>query len=164
MDLMNLEIILIIAVAIPALAAIGFFFRRQVIRIGRKRALHGKLRKITRVLKLQPYKKDYFSDKMLVLDITNKMVVYLDYFNFKDITLIDLQDLKECKLLVRRLVVRLDLIFHNPCREQISIVFYQRFVDSDCLRGMLTTKARRWNELFMQSIESSKEFEYGISG
>jgi hypothetical protein len=158
---MNLEIIFIVLIAIPVIC---FFFRRRLISIRRKKVLQEELQKITRVLKLQPYKKDYFSDKVLVLDITNEKVVYLDYFNFKGVTMIDLQELKECKLLVRSLVVRLDLIFHNPCRQQISIVFYQRFVDSGCLRRKLTTKARTWNGLLMRSIGSNKKFEYGISG
>lgn len=91
-------------------------------------------------------------------------MVFLDYFSHRNDLVIDLQELDECKLLVRRLVVQLDIKFNNPCKEAFSIVFHQRFADPDYLRSSLTTKARVWKELLTKSIENNRDFEYGISG
>ena len=162
MDIIKLEIMLIILIAIAALIIVGYFLNGTLIAIHRRKTLQDKLESIMEALKLQPSEKEYFADKMLVLDITNKLVVYLDYFNFEKVTLIDLEDLKECRLKVRGLVVRLDLIFHSSYKEKFSIIFYRRFVDPNDSRCRLTATARRWNELLLQSIESRKEFDYRI--
>lgn len=153
MDLITLEFILIILIAVIALIIIVYFLRETLTERNRKKKLQRRLLKIMKILKLQPYKKDYFSNKFLALDSTNKVVLYLDHLKSETATLIHLKHLKECKLLVRGLIVRLDLIFHDVNDVRFSIIFYRRFVDPDNSRNFLTDKARKWQELFLQSTK-----------
>lgn len=163
MNIRQLEILLI-GVFISAFTVTGYLLGKFVISLYRKKLLSQKLNSLVKNHKLKPSKKLYFSDKLLVLDTYKKVALYLDYFNLNKVTFIELEDLKDCRLVIRSLMVRLDLIFHNPSEKPISIVFYHQLLDYQALRYSLTTKARMWNAIFMNSIDSEKEFEYGITG
>ncbi|MEJ6982243.1 hypothetical protein WG906_17390 [Pedobacter sp. P351] len=164
MGLIDFPVAMIIIVAIPLVIGIGFLLRNQVISLQRKEKLRKRLNEMTKFIHFDSCKKEYFSDKLLVLDEVNKKVIFLDYFNYKNNTIIDLHDLKDCKLLVRRLAVQLELKFENSCRDACRITFYQRFVDPGYRRSNLTAKARRWKDLITKAIANNREFEYGISG
>lgn len=164
MNIMQLEIVFIIAVFIAMLTVMGYFLVRFLISMYRQIVLRNRLKGILTDHKLKPSKKSCFSDKLLVMDDYNKVVVYLDYFNLNKPILIELEDLKECKLVIRNLIVRLDLIFHNDCKKPVSIVFFHQLLNRRALRCRLTIKARKWNAVFIHSIDSNKEFEYGITG
>jgi hypothetical protein len=164
MNIMQLEILLIIGVLITALTVIGYLLGMFLISMYRREVLSRKLKSLVRNHKLKPSRKLYFSDKLLVLDVCKKVAVYLDYFNLNKVTFIELEDLKDCRLVIRSLMVRLDLVFHNQSKKPISIVFYHRLLNHQALRCGLTTKAKVWNAIFMNSITNEKEFEYGISG
>ena len=164
MNIMQLEILLIIAVFMTVFTVIWYLLGKLVSSLCRKNVLSKKLKNLVKSHKLKPSKKLYFSDKLLVLDVCKKVAVCLDYFNLNKVTFIELEDLKDCRLVIRSLMVRLDLVFHNPGKKPISIVFYHQLLNHQALRYGLTTKARVWNAIFMNSIDTEKEFEYGISG
>ena len=161
---LNVETIVLVIIGLSGLFLVGFVLKKHLGRLQRRRELQKKLNEITGVTHLQASKKEFFSDKLLVLDKANKKLVFLDYFNVKNNAIIDLQDLKECKLHVRNLVVQLELKFDNPYRDSCFIVFYQRFIAPEYERYRLTIKARRWNDMLTQAIASTREFEYGITG
>ena len=118
MNIMQLEILLI-GVFISAFTVTGYLLGKFVISLYRKKLLSQKLNSLVKNHKLKPSKKLYFSDKLLVLDTYKKVALYLDYFNLNKVTFIELEDLKDCRLVIRSLMVRLDLIFHNPSKKPI---------------------------------------------
>lgn len=159
-----MDTIILVVISVSGTLVLGVFLRNLVAKINRRRNLEMKLRELARLIDLQPFKKDFFSDKLLVLDKVNRKLIYLDYFNSKHNEMIDLPDLKECRLLIRGMAVRLELRFNNPYRDAVYINFYQKFVDAEYSRSLLSAKARLWNQVITTAISQSREFEYGITG
>lgn len=159
-----MDTIILVVISVSGTLVLGVFLKNLVAKINRRRNLEMRLRELTRLINLQPFRKDFFSDKLLVLDKVNRKLIYLDYFNSKYNDMIDLSDLKECRLLIRGMAVRLELRFNNPYRDAVYLNFYQKFVNAEYLRSQLSAKARLWNEVLSSAIIESREFEYGITG
>ena len=151
MEFNSLEVMMLIT-GLSAILVLGFFIRKQVLRLSWKKDLQKNLEGIISVINFVPYKTEYFAKKVLALDKENRKLVYLDHFNDLNNVIIETDRLAECRLVTKILCVKIDLIFKDPDKQTRSIIFYQKFVNPEFSRGSLTVKARQWKQLLTQEL------------
>jgi|GEM_PF-1127501 len=136
----------LMSVSTMAIIAVFVYIKRQTVHSRRKEKLFRKLKMIAAITKLNIIKTDYFSHKLLALDLLGQKLVFLDYHNYENNIIIDLDEVEECKLIAKRLTIQLEIIFKDPFKSPYSIVFYQKFVSPEVLRRHLTRKSRQWKK------------------
>lgn len=156
-------IMVLMGVSTIGIIAAFFYIRRRTVNSQKKEKLFRKLKMIAAITELNIIKTDYFSNKLLALDLLGQKLVFLDYHNYKNNVIIDLDDVEECKLIVKRLTIQLEIIFKDPLKAPYSIVFYQKFVSPEALRRHLTSKSRQWKRKISEILSNKTEPQVALS-
>lgn len=151
MVLMSVSTIVVVAVFV--------YIKKQVVHSKRKEKLFRKLKLIAAITKLNIIKTDYFSHKLLALDLLGQKLVFLDYHNYENNIIIDLDEVEECKLIAKRLTIQLEIIFKDPLRAPYTIVFYQKFISPEALRRHLARKSKQWKKKISGVLSNNLELE-----
>lgn len=132
------------------LISISVFIRQQILRRQSKTALFNDLNEITESMDLKISKLDHFSKKLVALDSVKKIFVFLDYRNSKNNLIVDLNEVKECTIIVKLLAIQLEVVYNNLQKPSSSVVFYRKFIDPAIVRRKSAKKIRKWERLLFK--------------
>jgi hypothetical protein len=151
--------IIITLIAIPASV---FVIRKIKVKVC-NRELFLMMTEIADLRRLNILEWECFGGQILAIDPIKGEIIYLNYTNVEENTIIYLHDVKGCSLVLKAITVQLELTFENPMRRPFTIPFYRKYVDAAYKKRILIKSAKRWSEILQEALYYQNKFEMGIT-
>jgi hypothetical protein len=102
-----------------------------------------------RNLKIDEYQ--LLHEQILGIDRQNGILIYLNYSHRINSRIVDLREVMDCSLILKKVVVQLELTYKQPSRPPLSVCFFRKYAESSFRRNARIKTANYWKDLISTS-------------